>query len=172
MEKEFITYGHIIDPEKFMEIKDSLEFEYLQKPKGGLWCSPVDSDWGLKDWCLSENFMVNHLSIWTKFTLLPGTKILVIDSFKDLLQVGKEFGEVRDYGYGKRCIIRFTKIRESGYHGVFLTTCGNFQCHLPMYSNPDFDIDLNAWDCESMVLFDLAQIRITEKYGKEENLKN
>ena len=158
--KEFISYGLIIDRTKFEEIKDHPRVEYLEKPLGGLWCSPVNSEWGWKDWCLSESYRTEKLETWTKFILSSSAKILEIDSLFDLIRIGKKYGKVRD-SWDHRCIISFEKIKNDGYNGIFLSERGNSQCHFPLCEMP-MDIDLNAWDCESMILFDLDHIKITE----------
>ncbi|MCK9429605.1 MAG: hypothetical protein M0R17_06335 [Candidatus Omnitrophica bacterium] len=49
-----IHYGSkIYAPKLFLPIQNRL---YFCKPKGGLWTSPINSNWGWKDWCTSENF--------------------------------------------------------------------------------------------------------------------
>lgn len=53
---KYVHYGHTaFKPELFMEIKNQ---EMFVKPKGGLWASPIQSKFGWKDWCKSENFRV------------------------------------------------------------------------------------------------------------------
>ena len=155
MQKEFISYGIHIDPFKFNRISRS-ELYYVNKPAGGLWCSPVDSDFGWKDWCLCEGFRENRLNSWTKFELKDSAKILVIDSLQDLEEVFDKYPLVIR---GETCL-DFQAIERDGYDGVFLTDHGNSECHFPRFSK--FGIDLNSWDCESMVLFNLDHIEIEE----------
>jgi len=57
---------------------------FTNKPKGGLWASPVDSKWGWKDWCERENF--GKLDSSFMFKLKPNAKIYVVDDLNDLKQ--------------------------------------------------------------------------------------
>ena len=159
---KFITYGFFINPEKFLPATTGRRW-YMNKPDGGLWGSPEDSEYGWKDWCLGEDFRTEKLQIWTKFVILPGTKILEIDSLEDLKEAIRKFGK-----YDQRLEINYLDwehIKNSWYRGVFLSERGNRQCHLPLeYGAPD----LNGWDCESIVLFDLDCISITG-YGRSTN---
>ena len=90
MEREFITYGIHIDPEKFNRISNGRHM-YLNKPSGGLWCSPVNSNYGWKDWCNGEGYNVGSLKTWTKFKLKETANILVIDSLVDLVRISKKY---------------------------------------------------------------------------------
>ena len=55
------------------ELVQPIKNENWAKPKGGLWTSPVNSEWGWKHWCEAESFrdcneensfklLLNHLS--------------------------------------------------------------------------------------------------------------
>jgi hypothetical protein len=155
MEREFITYGIHIDPEKFNRISN--ERPYLNKPSGGLWCSPVNSNCSWKDWCTGEDFNVGSLKTWTKFKLKETANILVIDSLVDLVRISKKYPLIHPHPITFDKLINFKDIEKDGYDGVLLTERGNCQCHLT-----GIGIDLNAWDCESMVLFNLEHIEIEE----------
>lgn len=171
MKKEFITYGIIIDPEKFERIKNGSKM-YMNKPDGGLWTSPTDSEWGWKDWCESENFNVSRLSSYTKFNLKDTAKILVIDSLEEFYNICDKYTlkihgslELAMLMMGK--LLDFEAIEKDGYDGILLTDRGNIQCHLPLnLARPGYS-DLNAWDVETLLLFNLDHIEITEKkYGE------
>ena len=165
--REFITYGIIVEEEKFNRIKNGSK-KYINKPDGGLWASPTDSEWGWKDWCEAEDFNVGTLTSWTKFILKGTAKLLVIDGLLDLMKcIDKYPLEIPEYRgiFSERRFIDFEAIERDGFDGVFLTELGNCQCHLPM--DEIFDIekyqDLNAWDCESVILFNLDHVEIIEK---------
>ena len=50
----FIHYGHCsFDRKKFVPIQNQ---ECRNKPSGGFWGSPVDSEYGWKDWCKDNDF--------------------------------------------------------------------------------------------------------------------
>ena len=166
MKKEFITYGIIIDPEKFERIKNGRKM-YMNKPDGGLWTSPTDSEWGWKDWCESENFNVSRLSSYTKFNLKDTAKILVIDSLEEFYNICDKYTlkihgslELAMLMMGK--LLDFEAIEKDGYYGILLTDRGNIQCHLPLnLARPGYS-DLNAWDVETLLLFNLDHIERKE----------
>lgn len=166
IEKVFIHYGERLKEENFHPIKDRMSI--INKPSGGLWSSPVDSKWGWKDWCESEYFRVDTLWRYTTFKLKPDTKILVIDSLLDFIHVWEKYSipTMRNNFISTR-VLSFEKIQEDGYKGVYLTDSGNFECHYHSFGTCDGD--LNAWDCESMILFDLDCIEILE-YIEEERI--
>lgn len=154
--EEFISYGIVFDKKKFNKATNYVSI--LNKPRGGLWSSPVMSDFGWKDWCEAETFRTENFNTWTKFKLSPGTKILVIDSKEDFLEILYKYGTEPVPVFG--LCLDFDKIMSDGWEGIYLTEKGNRECHLIMEV---FIIsDLNAWDCESMVLFDCDKIEITE----------
>ena len=154
--KEFITYGIHIDPEKFNRISNGRRM-YINKPSGGLWCSPVNSKQGWKDWCIGEDYNVSSLKTWTKFKLKETANILIIDSLADLVRVSKKYPLIPPHPITFGRLINFEDIEKEGYDGVLLTERGNSQCHLT-----GINIDLNSWDCESMILFNLEHIEIEE----------
>ena len=156
MEKKFITYGIHIDPSKFDGIKME-RMMYVNKPDGGLWASREDLD-SWRKWCELEGFRTDRLKTWTKFELEDDANILIINSIKDLRKIQDKFPLPNPYHVK---LIDFKKIESSGYDGVYLTEVGNLQCHLPM--DPEsFELDLNAWDVESLVLFNLDHIIVKE----------
>ena len=69
------------------------------------------------------------------------------------------FGEFTIYDHWK---LNFWKIREAGYSGMMLTERGNQECHYGIPYKETY-IDLNSWDCESIVVWDLREIKIIEK---------
>jgi hypothetical protein len=75
----------------------------------------------------------------------------------DLVRISKKYPLIPSRPITFDRLINFEDIEKDGYDGVLLTECGNCQCHLTGIS-----IDLNAWDCESMVLFNLEHIEIEE----------
>lgn len=159
MEKNFITYGIHIDPSKFNRIRMG-RMMFANKPDGGLWASREDLD-SWKIWCESNGFRENKLNTWTKFELGDDANILVIDSIKDLRKIQNIYPLSNPFHMK---LIDFKKIEFSGYDGVYLTEVGNLQCHLPM--DPSlFGLDLNAWDVESLVLFNLDHITVKEMGG-------
>ena len=80
MKRKFITFGFEFNLDELKPIKNR---RYCGKPDGGLWGSPVDSNWGWKDWCESEDFY-KHSGLEKGFTwtLSDSARILVLDSIE------------------------------------------------------------------------------------------
>ena len=151
-EETLITYGIHFDEHKFKNAKQSDTRNFLNKPDFGLWCSPINSNWGWKDWCESEDFRTAKLTFGTKFKLKDDAKLLVIDNYNDLLEALKKFGTYFFEIYDKVSILDFDSIIKEGFDGMYLTEEGNRQCHLP-FGGPRWATDLNTWDCESLIIF-------------------
>ena len=150
MKQEFVTYGIFYNPLKFMKIKTASQ--YLNKPAGGLWSSPVDSVWGWKDWCESEDYRQGYgLKFGFKFILKKSAKIFVIDSLSDYLRMPeKYFSTCR---YDGKYYIDWEKLCMD-YDG-FLLTYNGF-CETRFIE----DCGLNrrgfySWDCETLLVFSL-----------------
>jgi hypothetical protein len=112
------------------------------KPKGGLWTSPIDSKWGWKDWCKSEDFRECDESNSFRLIFNIDAKILIIDSFKDLIKLpmcvflcGSYQKEFPDFEF-----------LATQYDAIWLTEKGLNETHL---SHP---INLYGWDCESVLI--------------------
>lgn len=141
IENKFITYGlGEYDKSEFQRIKN----RNFIKPYGGLWSSPVNSDWGWKDWCLSEDFNVEKLSNSFEFSLNDNAKIYVIDEFSDLgfLVMGNKYRFVS--WWGDSIILDFEKLSKV-YDAILLTDKGQIDTR---YTNPG----LYGWDCESILV--------------------
>lgn len=161
LKEEFITYGKIVRRDKFNNLVDKLN--YINKPIGGLWASPVNSRWSWKSWCESNDFRVDSFRCYTKWKLRDPRRILIIDSAEDLIRATDRFGILFYFSY----ILDFQKIKDAGYDGIFLTARGNSECHFSICYKGE-TIDLNSWDCESIVVWNWKQIKIIEagrKYG-------
>lgn len=138
---ELIHYGASqYKPELFESISDRV---YRNKPHGGLWTSPIGSEWGWKDWSeqndygdLSEHFVV-------KFT----GSMITIDSYKDMLEMpwvshsGRDFISFQSYcpGYFE-------------YDAIHLTEKGEEETRL------SYPKDLYGWDCETVLILNPESI--------------
>ena len=77
MRDKYIHYGSSkYDPNKFVEPKNNPDGYIISKPQGGLWASKVNSEWGWKDWCRSEDFHTDRLEESFTFELSAYTTIL------------------------------------------------------------------------------------------------
>jgi hypothetical protein len=128
-----IHYGsNVFNPKLIQPIKN----DNWVKPKGGLWTSPINSNWGWKDWCESEDF--RECSKENSFTLKlhDWAKICVIDSVSDLVCL--------PYYESYKRYLDFEKIAEN-YDAIWLTEKGMQETRC---SNPD----LYGWDCETFLI--------------------
>ena len=77
----YIHYGHsFFQPEKMKEKPNLIYTSY--KPHG-LWASPVDAEWGWKDWCEETECFLETLDESFQFTLKSKANILHIHSWED-----------------------------------------------------------------------------------------
>ena len=68
------------DPERFCTVTN-----YLNKPKGGLWGSPVDSKESWEHWCKKEEFALDRLSASFRFQLTPAARVCHLYTSKDII---------------------------------------------------------------------------------------
>jgi hypothetical protein len=125
------------------ELVQPVKNENWVKPKGGLWTSPVNSEWGWKHWCEAENFRDCNEENSFKLLLNFDAKVFIIDSLNDLKNA-----PLVDYKIGssyKKMYLDFETLAKT-YDAIWLTEKGQSQTHL---SRP---INLYGWDCESVLI--------------------
>ena len=82
MDRVYRHYGSsVFDIHKFMPVTNRHEITFMNKPYGGLWASPVDSDNDWYNWCLNEDFNIESLDEYFDFTLKSNSKILSINDY-------------------------------------------------------------------------------------------
>lgn len=173
LDKVWISYGSSsFDPNKFTTydsalsrkayedaIANGLDFrvsydDYVEmqrrlmgnrnKPIFGLWASPVDSEWGWRNFCMRERFNIEKLRDKFLFKLSPGSRIYVIDSAEDLDAVS--VSGLDDIGYKT---IDFRKLLDEGYDGLYVT-----EDAVGLYDDPQTRLrGLSLWDVESICVF-------------------
>ena len=107
------------------------------KPYGGLWCSPVNSEWGWKDWCKAEEFSSCDTSNSFQVKLHDWAKVLVIDNEEDLLKLYPKKYEFGEYD--------FERVAKE-YDAIWLTVQGQDETR---HSRP---YNLYGWDCETVLI--------------------
>jgi len=137
------------------------------KPDGGLWASEFiddSSDW--INWLIYENDvfesnshlkeMANPCSII--FTLKDNAKIYIIDSYNDFLNIVEKYKIVYENIRINHEFVNFEEMSKD-YDGIKLTKAG---CNntSSIFLNPN----LNGWDCESILLFNLECIDTWRNY--------
>ena len=148
MNKVYIHYGaDHYDDTKFKPISNYNSI--INKPKGGFWASPVDANWGWKDWCDSEQFHIDRLNYSFKFTLVNGSKVFHIRTLKDIFKL--PFGKEPESGhiYRMNWYYNWEKIAEK-YDAVELHMSENYMLfHWTFYS----------WDVDSIVILKPGIVR-------------
>jgi hypothetical protein len=125
--------------------------EYCNKPKGGLWTSPVISEWNWEQWCECEE---PHWIIkkYTYYFTIDTTNILIIDSWESadkLPRVGE--GSYRE-------AIDYEKIAKK-YKGIWVKPFDGWR-----FRNRPFDF--YVWDVDTVLIFDpscITQVEIEIK---------
>jgi len=122
---------------------DEIQNDNWIKPKGGLWTSPVNSEWGWKDWCEGESFRLSALKVKNTIILKEDANLLIVDSYDDLTKI--PFIKI-DPKISFVNAIDFEKLVKE-YDGMWLTIKGERETR---YSRP---LSLYGWDCETVLLF-------------------
>lgn len=150
--KEYIHYGDkSFNPNKFEAIRN----EYLWvKPMGGLWASPVDAEWGWKDWCEINKFRECNEENSFKFTLTKGANVYHIYGVNDLENLPRQELPPELYTSSRKYILDFECMVNSGYDAIELHLSedrydevpGQYQVMNGLY------YALYGWDCDSILI--------------------
>lgn len=139
-----ITYIHYRH-DKFCpdKLKDKTECKYprTDKPEG-IWASPINAEWGWKDWCLSESYHPERLNKSFTFKLRPKARILHIHSLNDAtpyLYVKDRFMSLVDYGLDLKKIY-------SNFDGMELHISDNYN---ELHNHNVF----STWDVDSICIW-------------------
>jgi hypothetical protein len=144
------------NPALFKTIADALGWQ--AKPRGGLWTSPVNSDFGWADWCKSEDFRTHALKDY--FDLDFQGELLVIDSEADLEKIPwVDLGELTYFPI-------FMPLVLCGIDGLHLTWKGQRETR---FSRPK---NLYGWDCETVLVFNPDSIKPVMKHKILRELRN
>ena len=132
---ELITYGlgHILKPELIKPIRN----DSFVKPAGGLWASPIDSNYGWKEWCKEESFG----NLESYFTFMFKGNVFIINSERNLHEIP---WLTTIYSYAK--YPDFEAMSKNGIDAIWLTEKGEAETR---FSIPE---GLYGWDCESVLV--------------------
>lgn len=137
-----IHYGSVeYMPELVKPVKNA-KYGWVKPDSGGLWCSPVDSKYGWKEWCKENNFRDCDESISFTLEINHNARVLKIDSYSDLARLphinNDNFNDPRRYlDFEKLCL---------HYDAIWLTEKGQWETRL---TEP---YQLYGWDCESVLI--------------------
>ncbi len=119
-----------------------IENKFWVKPDGGLWTSPINSEYGWKHFCDSEQFRECDEKNSFKLKFKSGTKIAVIDSGSDLNKMPiQDCLQINFFKY-----IDFELLVKSGIDAIWLTAKGQWATR---FSQP---LNLYGWDCDTVFI--------------------
>lgn len=137
--------------EKFTPVKNSAHSPIGKPARGtGMWLCPITSDYRWKHWCDAEEYhrVLNPIE-WV-LTVRPGTRLIVIDSYPDLLELLGTYGlpdhENPYIGMTNMFSLIDFELLAQDYDGIWLTEEGQWATRL---SEPS----LYGWDLESVLVF-------------------
>ena len=160
--KTYITYGFKIDDPK--EIKMDLRTGAAMKPASALWGSPIDAEFGWKEWCECEQWIPGdgkmsfeeYFDIHFTWSLKEDSKIFTISTNDDLLEL-KSLGIIRKDTDWRGNIVDFNVAYNKGYSAIELTDpCIGHRFY------DELELLFNGWDCESIVVLDPGKIILLE----------
>lgn len=145
MDKVYVHDGGKFDINKFTPIKN----RDFVKPFGGLWGSPVDSNYGWREWCKANNFgndRYDDESNSFMFKLKPDAKLLYIDN-ADML---KELPIIHNEIFDKCCVLLdFEKLAEN-YDAIEVSISSDRQLYWDLY----------GWDVDSILVMNPNAIEV------------
>lgn len=129
-----IHFGHSrYDEKRFEPVSD----HNFVKPSGGLWASPIDCEYGWKEWCEENNYCDCDLS--KSFVVNFTGRTLIINGLKDL----KQLPWIDTRGL---CFPLFQPLVHCGIDAVYLTAKGQWETR---FTHPK---NLYGWDCACVLL--------------------
>lgn len=164
---KYVTYlreGVLFDPSKIVIDLNNEHKGFLFKPDEGFWGSPVDAEYGWKEWCENEefgNYDFNKPVYWT----LTSGKILQVNW--DEVE-NKETSNLTKYikpiyvnpvmigDYCSYSILDWDEMLKDDIVAVQLMD--GYIGHCFKY---DLEERFNGWDCESIVVLDKSRLKFT-----------
>lgn len=135
--KKYIHYGATrYDPGKFRPIQNVW---FFTKPYGGLWGSPVDAEYGWKEWNEEEHFRECREDNSFTFTLAPTARVLRISKRKDLAGLPRNESDMKESPYLPVCL-DFEQLMRNGWDAVELEN--SRRLYWALY----------GWDCDSILV--------------------
>lgn len=146
MSKTYIHYGHErFDRSLFTSVSNCPH--NLNKPSGGMWASPVDTERGWYDWCKDKPLFSWKFQTSFRFELSPDARVLELTPDNvwvlpvDTESVFKRFPRGERYSLNMVQAIDFE---------VLAHDYDVLECSLTDY--PELYWSLYGWDCDSIVI--------------------
>lgn len=168
-DEKYVTY---FPPERFPFDPDSIHIKitgermYINKPDRVFWGSPVDAEFGWKEWCESEDFGNYNWDEPIVWKLKAGTKILEVnwEDIKSQNSILEKYticpyrnleNEFMPELMRKEKVLDFFRLLEDGICAVHLIDGSIGHCFL--WDNP-YERMFYTWDCDSIVVLDKTKI--------------
>ena len=137
----YIHYGNTkFDPNRGFPIKNSSRS--YNKPKGGLWASPIDCEHSWKDWCEAEDFRECDDEDAFIFRLKPGATIMYINGEESAEQLYPYLFSEPSFLGSFHEGIDFEKLTRDGWDGLEINLRS-------LYCNRRLWDVFYGWDCDS-----------------------
>lgn len=134
----YIHYGgNRFFPKQFRPIKNR---QYFNKPFGGLWASPVDAEYGWKQWTEDNHYGERSESDAFRFAL-PDANILHISKKSDLDKLPMTGSHDALDMTSMRCL-DFEKLLSSRFDAIELHLSDNWELYWDLY----------GWDCDCILI--------------------
>jgi len=172
MSASYIHYGHREYHPEFVDLNVKSGCPLRSKPPTGLWASREDAEYGWIDWCRDqawpeddEEFGFGNFITCFKFKLSDDANILEIHCEDDILPyiISRDEWHLNGLKTGIGDAIDFETIRRLGYDGLELFLSDDYSMH---------DGVFNSWDCDSIVIWNLDVIILSEEKARPEMWKN
>lgn len=150
---EYIHYGHTHFDESLF---NKIENKPFVKPRGGLWASSIDAEYGWKDWCKSEEFGECKDECSFKFKLSDNANVLHLRSVDDLRGLPRNkslvgFDSINKYW------LDFESILASGVDAIEIHISeDNSEWENSLY------YALYGWDCDSILIMNKNIVEVIE----------
>lgn len=140
MKTKYIHYGH----KKFIKkLFQKVQNGYTPKPDGGFWASPIDAEYGWKQWCEDNKFRECNEDDSFQFELTDDANVLHIRSVDDLKDLPLAKGDHSWY------CLDFEKLLKSGVDAVELHLSEDRLLYWRLY----------GWDCDSILIMNKDVVR-------------
>lgn len=144
----YIHYGSWEFQSELFDPPRNKEF-LATKPEGGLWASPIDAQWGWREWCESNKFRECKDSNGFTFTLSDKANVIHVYKVSDLDNLPRN-KKYRGVALSEWVLLDFERMVEMGYDAIELhlseedrTDCGFLE---GLYWS------LYGWDCDSILI--------------------
>ena len=121
----------------------------INKPKIGLWASPINGGYNWHDFCMDAEFHMESLDKKVDFTIDDDSNILMINNCWDLFRTYRKYGLKK---FDLRCF-DWKRIQKE-YDGVYL----NFS-KIRKIKDKLSKYNLTSWDADSICIWNLSKIK-------------